>query len=80
MRTLVDLLCPLNLQFTLPESLLDEDWVELVLLEHHEIEGADAEGEEADAKGELDDDIPMQDVRSWVMHEEQEVEMDAELR
>jgi len=80
MGTFFYLFLPLFLQLTLPESLLDENRVELVLLEHHEVEGADAEGEEADAQGELDDDIPMQNVRSGVMHEEEEVKMDAELR
>ena len=61
------------------EGVLYFDGVKFVLLEHHEVEQADGECEEADYEGHFDHVVAVEDVRIGVVHEEEEDQVNAEL-
>jgi hypothetical protein len=59
--------------------LLNNDRVEIVELKHDEVEEGNHDGEAGDDQRYQDERVLVQDYRGWIVHEDEEIEMDREL-
>lgn len=69
----------LSSQSSPKELLFNQNRVEVVQLEHHEVEEGDHNGEAADAERDQDEGVLVQDERGRVVHEKEKVQVDGQL-